>query len=83
MTILERIATGSAVIFVAIVITAMWEYAYQVAMAHFLSPNTFGILCVFLSIFWISTVILTSGVRISWRNSLQRIQIRREFQAIY
>jgi O-antigen/teichoic acid export membrane protein len=34
-------------------------------MAHFLLPNTFGILSVSLSIFWISATILTSGVGIS------------------
>ena len=34
-------------------------------MVHFLSPNTFRILNVSLSIFWISAVILTSGVKIS------------------
>jgi O-antigen/teichoic acid export membrane protein len=43
----------------------MLEYAYQVSMAHFLSPNTFGILSVSLSIFLISATILTSGVGIS------------------
>ena len=65
MTLLKRIAKGSAVIFVAIVITAILEYAYQVSMAHFLSPNTFGVLSVALSIFWVSATILTSGVKIS------------------
>ena len=65
MTTFERIAKGSAVIFIATVITAILEYAYQVSMAHFLSPSIFGILSVSLSIFWISAVILTSGVKIS------------------
>jgi len=65
MTILERIAKGSAIIFIATVITAILEYVYQVSMARFLSPNIFGILSVSLSIFWISAIILTSGVKIS------------------
>jgi O-antigen/teichoic acid export membrane protein len=65
MTILERIAKGSVVIFIATVITAMLGYAYQVSMTHFLLPNTFGALSVALSIFWISATILTSGVGIS------------------
>ena len=64
MTILERITIGSAVIFVAIVITAILEYAYQVAMAHFLLPSIFGMLSVSLSSFWIISTILTSGVGI-------------------
>jgi len=65
MTILGRIVKGSAVILIATVISAISEYAYQVSMAHFLSPSIFGILSVSLSVFWIATVILTSGVKIS------------------
>lgn len=65
MTILERIVKGSTVILIASIIVAILEYAYQVSMAHFLSPNTFGILSVSLSVFWISVTILTSGVGIS------------------
>ena len=65
MTIIKRITKGSAVILIASVIVAMLEYTYQVSMAHFLSPDTFGILSVSLSIFWISAIILTSGVKIS------------------
>ena len=65
MTSLERIAKGSAVMFIAMLTHHILEYAYQVSMAQFLSPNTFGILSVFLAIFWISATILTSGVKIS------------------
>ena len=65
MTILERIVKGSTVILIASVIVAMLEYAYQVSMAHFLSPSIFGILSVSLSSFWIVSTILTSGVGIS------------------
>ena len=67
MTIIKRIAKGSAVILIASVIVAILEYAYQVSMAHFLSPSIFGILSVSLSSFWIASTILTltSGVGIS------------------
>ena len=62
---IKRILKGSVVILIASIIVAMLEYSYQVSMAHFLSPNTFGILSVSLSIFLISATILTSGVGIS------------------
>ena len=83
MTILERIVKGSTVILIASVIVAMLEYAYQVSMAHFLSPSIFGILSVFLSSFWIVSTILTSGVGISMAKFIAEDAMMSVSQAIY